>query len=324
MSYIFDALQRSEGERSGLDTSDPSETTELLKRAERRAASTWEATGLVEEIGRFEVAGRDVSPRSEEKAHDARARKAPTTDALSSDGARLDVFDQFKSLQISLAPENRLQCLAGSEGPAAEAFRLLGMRLRHLRQDRPLKKVLITGTVPQEGKSTVSVNLACTLALGTRSKVLLIEGDMRRPSFSQILGIGKNPGLSECLQDKQTLLKSIYYLEGAGVWVLPAGSTPGNAMELLQSGKISSLMSQLAEWFEWVIIDSPPVLPLADTSVWARLADGVLLVARQGATEKRRLQRGLDAIPPNKLLGAVLNCSQNSSNADYYYRKSAV
>jgi Mrp family chromosome partitioning ATPase len=147
---------------------------------------------------------------------------------------------------------------------------------------------------------------------------------MRRPSFFQILGIGKNPGLSEFLQDKQALSRSIYHLEGPGFWVLPAGSTPGNAMELLQSGRITSLVSQLAEWFEWVIIDSPPVLPFADTSVWARLADGVLLVTRQGTTEKRRLQRGLDAIQPNKLLGAVLNCSQNSSNADYYYRKPTV
>jgi Mrp family chromosome partitioning ATPase len=80
-------------------------------------------------------------------------------------------------------------------------------------------------------------------------------------------------------------------------------------------------MDQLAEWFEWIIIDSPPVLPLGDTSVWARMADGVLLVTRQGTTEKRHLQRGIEALEPKKLIGALLNCSKSSSDYNYYHRE---
>ena len=81
-------------------------------------------------------------------------------------------------------------------------------------------------------------------------------------------------------------------------------------------------MEQLTAWFDWIIIDSPPVLPLADTSVWTRLADGILLVTRQGTTQKRQLQRGLEALESKKLIGALLNSSKNSSDNDYYsYRR---
>jgi Mrp family chromosome partitioning ATPase len=78
-------------------------------------------------------------------------------------------------------------------------------------------------------------------------------------------------------------------------------------------------VDQLAELFDWVVIDSPPVLPLADTSVWSRLCDGILLVTRQGTSEKRQLQRGVDAIDPQKLIGAILNSSSSAPHSDYYY-----
>jgi Mrp family chromosome partitioning ATPase len=79
-------------------------------------------------------------------------------------------------------------------------------------------------------------------------------------------------------------------------------------------------MERLANWFDWIVIDSPPVLPLADTSIWSRLADGILLVTRKGTTEKRQLQRGLDALEKSKLLGALVNSSLNVAHSDYYQR----
>jgi capsular exopolysaccharide synthesis family protein len=179
--------------------------------------------------------------------------------------------------------------------------------------------VLITSTIPQEGKSMVAGNLACALAQKTDQRVLLLEGDLRRPSLSQIFGLGKRPGLNECLRGEQPLAASIYHLEEAGLWILPAGSVPSDALELLQSGRLSTLMDQVAQWFDWIIIDSPPVLPLADTSVWMRLADGILLITRQGTTDKRLLQRGLEALEPKKLIGAVLNSSKSSGEENYYY-----
>jgi Mrp family chromosome partitioning ATPase len=118
------------------------------------------------------------------------------------------------------------------------------------------------------------------------------------------------------------LLTSIYFLEAAGIWILPAGAASANPLELLQSGKLSALMDQLVGLFDWVIVDSPPVLPLADTSVWTRVIDGILLVARQGITEKRHLQRGIEALETKKLIGALLNSSRNLADNEYYaYRR---
>jgi capsular exopolysaccharide synthesis family protein len=324
MSHIFDALQRSEGERSGVASPSLSEATELLRHAERRAASKWETGVLVEELAATEGAEGGALVGPDEGLPDVVAQEDRSEGNPSLTGGELDIFSQFQLLQASSAPQNRLVCLTDRESPAAEAFHLLGVRLRHLRRDRPLKRVLITSTIPQEGKSMIAANLACTLAQRAPHRTLLLEGDLRRPSFSQIFGIGSMPGLSECLQGKRTLAQSIYHLESAGFWILPAGSASGNALEFLQQGALSSLMDQLATWFEWIIIDSPPMLPLADTSVWMRLVDGVLLVTRQGTTQKRQLQKGLEAIEPKKLIGALLNCSKHAVPSDYYYLKPAI
>jgi Mrp family chromosome partitioning ATPase len=166
----------------------------------------------------------------------------------------------------------------------------------------------------------VAANLACTLALHTQQKVLLLEGDIRRPTQSKVFGIPRKPGICEWLNSEQSLIKSLYRLEGAGIWIFPAGNGTGNSLELLQSGAATPMMEKLTNWFDWVIIDSPPVLPLADTSVWTNLADGILLVARQGITHKRQLKRGLEALGPQKLIGALLNSAKNAEHADYYYR----
>jgi capsular exopolysaccharide synthesis family protein len=320
MSQIFDALQRSDGEHSGIDSAAPSGATELLRRAERRAALKWETAVLVEQPEATEGAGSETSIGPKEGLPDDTVQEVSAAGDLSPTGAGLDIFGQFQSLQVSPAPQSRLVCLTDSESPTAEAFRLLGVRLRHLRRGRPLKKVLITSTIPQEGKSMVAANLACTLALQAQSRVLLLEGDLRRPSISQMFGIERKPGLSEWLQGERSVMTTIYHLEGPGLWLMPAGSAEGNPLELLQSGKLLALIDQLSAWFDWIIIDSPPVLPLADTSVWTRLADGILLITRQGITEKRQLKRGLEAVEPKKLIGALVNGSTNSADTDYYYK----
>ncbi len=150
---------------------------------------------------------------------------------------------------------------------------------------------------------------------------MLLEGDLRRPNIAAQFGLGRLPGLCDWLSGETTNI-GIYRLQNLGVWLLPAGSAPQNPLELMQSGKLSPLMEQLEAWFDWIVIDSPPVLPLADTSLWSRLADGILLVTRKGITEKQQLQRGLEAIEKSKLLGALMNSSSNASHSDYYQRYS--
>ena len=324
MSRIFDALKRSEAERSGIDFPERSDVGESLQYSERTAGSRWKTAVFSERPEETKNADHDEPSVLAGRSPIGTTPATSTTVELLQSEELLDPLDQFQSLTASLTPHSRLVSLTESGSPAAEALRLLTVRLRHLRRDRVLKKVLITSTIPQEGKSMVAGNLACTLALKTRQKVLLLEGDLRRPSLSKMFGLERTSGLSEWLEGESNLHSSIYRLEDPGIWILPAGSAPSNALELLQSGKLSELMDRLTAWFDWIIIDSPPVLPLADTSVWMRLADGVLLATRQGVTEKRKLLRGLEAIESKKLIGALMNSSNSAAASDYYYTPAAV
>jgi capsular exopolysaccharide synthesis family protein len=287
MSHIFDALQRSEAEGSGSEPSSLNVATELLQAAEEKMRAA--------DKGARE---RSLSPSPSES---------------------FDRLDQCPTLPVIVPPNSRLVSIGKEQSLGAEKFRFLAVRLRQLQQTRPLKKILITSTIPQEGKSTVAANLACTLARRKPQKTLLLEGDLRRPTVAAQFGMGNVPGLCEWLQN-QTTSPNIYRLESLGLWVLPAGRAPENPLELMQSGKLALLMEQLVAWFDWIVIDSPPVLPLADTSIWGRLADGILLVTRKGITEKQQLQKGLEALEQSKLLGALVNSSTDAAHTDYYQR----
>ena len=320
MSHIFDALQKSAAEGSGIEIPSALLAAELLQAAERKAAAQEAAVAVSEPAVPNEIAMDAepvVQPLTEAETETWPAPPAADVAPITVPG--IDQFSQFQSLKVLVPPQSRLVCVTDKESLAAEKFRFLAVRLRQLQQKRPLKKVLITSTIPQEGKSMVAANLACTLARRTQQKTLLLEGDLRRPSLAQLFGLGKTPGISEWLQGERGPMSSIYYLESAGLWLLPAGSTPRNPLELMQSGRLSALMDQLTAWFDWIVIDSPPVLPLGDTSIWMRLADGILLVARQGTSRKEPLQRGLEAIESSKLLGALLNSSSDATH-NYYDR----
>jgi capsular exopolysaccharide synthesis family protein len=301
MSHIFDALQRAETERSGVELDTCDLPTELLQIAEAAAKAQAKSPAA-------------ASPYAESELHEE-ARQL--VEELASPSKP---WEQFESLPVRLPADSRLVSVVGKDSLAAEKFRFLAVRLRHLQQRRTLKQLLITSTIPEEGKSMVAANLACTLASRRQQKILLLEGDLRRPTMQQQFGLGKVPGLSEYLEGVVDAIIPVYRLEALGIWVMPAGSAPENPLELMQCGRLSPLMEKFKAWFDWIVIDSPPVLPLADTSVWTRLADGILLVTRQGKTDREQLKRGLEAIEPSKLLGALLNSSSNAAHNDYYQR----
>ncbi len=278
MSHIFEALQKSEAERS-----------------RNRQPSSMPADLL----------------RAAEQLQDSEALSPETTES--------DI-ELFPTLRVTPLANSKLLSLTDTESLAAEKFRFFGVRLRQLQQQRPFKKVLITSTIPEEGKSMISANLAVILARKKQQRVLLLEGDLRRPVLPVRLGLDKVEGLSEWLQGESQSMPNIYRLEGLNLWLLPAGRAPENPLEMMQSSKLTALMEQLSNWFDWILIDSPPVLPLADTSVWMRMADGILLVVREGVTEKRELKRGLEVLDPKKLLGVVLNSSTETDHSNYYQR----
>jgi capsular exopolysaccharide synthesis family protein len=290
MSYIFEALQRAEAERPGgsLPTNADS-VADLLQKVEQ-------------EIDRQQSLP-ELAP----------ATKVETSEA----GA----FASARVLVPAPAADSRLVSLTDQGGLAAEKFRVLGLKLRHLRELRKLNRIVITSSIPEEGKSLIAANLALNQS---RSKILhtvLVDGDLRRPELASRFGFHRSlPGLSEVLRGERQLSEVVYKLEGSGLRFLPAGVTPENPIELMQSGRLQQVLEQLETFFDWIIIDTPPVLPLADTPLWMKLADGVLLVTREGVCEKKQLERAVKVIDASTVLGVVVN-SCHSNEQKYYYSR---
>ena len=317
MSRIFDALQKLGTEQSGVEYPDlisvvtqalevpadvPHTREEPIARVSatqatifdfpRKAPSTVESPTL-------ELPSVAISPIEIEQR--------PLSETLAN----------FPTLHVETEPSSRLVAVTEPQSLAAEKFRFLGVRLRQLQKARTLKKILVTSTIPEEGKSMVSANLAAVLH--RKQRVLLIDGDLRRPVLAEKFGLGRLAGIAEWLQGDRRELANIYRLDPMGIWLFPAGAPPLNPLELMSSAVLSELMKRLSELFDWIIVDSPPLLPLADTTVWSRVTDGTLLVARVGRTEKAQLLRGLDVVKKSDLIGVVLNSCEHADH-DYYQR----
>ena len=292
MSYIFEALQRAEAERSGESLmKEPDSVADLLQKVEQ-------------EIDRKQSLS-ELPP------------------AAKPESAEADTFVSAKVLSPTLAADSRLVCLTDQGGLAAEKFRVLGLKLRNLRERRKLKRVVVTGTAPEEGKSLVAANLALNQARSKVLKTLLVDGDLRRPTVATRFGFDRSlPGLSECLRGERQLSEVVYKLDGSGLWFLPAGRVPENPLDLMQSGRLPELLDRLGEFFDWIVIDTPPVVPVADTTFWMKLADGVLVVIREGVSEKKVVERALDSFDRAALLGVVVNSCSSSEHKDYYSRYS--
>lgn len=327
MSNLFDALLKSESEQGGRGSAARPNITDVLQQAERRAAAQWkQKTG--EHATNGKPNGKNVLAAADMvQAAPVAAAAVPFAAPLDErtqtpDPVRLAVIDEpltsdFQTLEPLLPESARLVAYSHRESPGAEAFRLLAVRLRHMRRERQLKKLVITSSVPREGKSLTSANLACALSAGGTQKVLLLEGDVRQPSLTQLFDLSDRPGLCDWLLGRNSIEKSIYRLAGPGVCLLPCGRRSETRLDLIQSGKMAELLEDMQALFDWIIIDSPPILPLADASILAKLADGVLLVARRGVTEKKRLEQGVEALEKSKVVGVVINSSRKSRH-DYY------
>jgi len=295
MSYIFEALQRAEAERAGGNLPRKADSAaELLQGVERE---------IERRLPVLEM------PLPEEKP----GPSGP------------EIFAAAKGLVPAMRADSRMVCLTDQGSMAAEKFRVLGLKLRHLRERRKLKRIVITSSIPEEGKSLVAANLALNQS---RSKVLhavLIDGDLRRPQLGSRFGFHRSlPGLSEVLRGERRLSDVVYRLAGSGLWFLPAGMTPENPIELMQSARLQQVLEELETFFDWIVIDTPPVLPLADTPLWMKLADGVLLVVREGVCEKKQVERALEIIDPATMIGVVINSCSGNEQKEYYERYSAA
>lgn len=201
-----------------------------------------------------------------------------------------------------------------------EAFRVLRTNLQFLDLDSEVKSLVITSATAGEGKTSTSANLAIALAQAGR-RVLLVDGDLRRPRVAGLLGLDASIGLTTVLVGRSELEGSIQRHAESGVYVLASGPTPPNPSEVLQSRATRDLIQQLRNAYDIVIVDAPPVLPVADASILATACDGAIIVARHGKTHREHIQTAAQRIRSvnGKILGAVVNFVPKQTAQNYYY-----
>jgi protein-tyrosine kinase len=201
----------------------------------------------------------------------------------------------------------------------AEQFRTLRSRLYQMRSSQPLKTLLVTSSVPAEGKTFVTNNLAQSIVRQPDRRVLIIDADLRCSRLHVPLGAPASPGLTEYLKgeaDEASILQN--GLEG-NLCFIPGGSESTHPSELLSNGRLKALLARMAPVFDWVILDSPPLLPVADSSFLADLVDGILLVVRAGSTPMATAQRSCQELQGRNVVGVVLNAVDPAQAYGSYY-----
>lgn len=223
------------------------------------------------------------------------------------------------ALPCKLTTANRLAALNGHGDLGAEKFSILGTRLNRLQETHSVKRLLITSSVKEEGKSLMAANIAISLARHKGKRVLLIEGDLRQPKLGTLFGTQDLNGISEQLTQSIPLTQNLYRFQDLNLWCLFAGRDCSRPLELLQSARLPVLLNDLSEMFDWIIIDAPPVAALADADLWSRLVDRVLIVVREGVTSKKLLRHTLQSIDPKLICGVILNEAKEAQSQYMYY-----
>jgi capsular exopolysaccharide synthesis family protein len=210
-----------------------------------------------------------------------------------------------------------LNSKSGESGP--ERFRTLRSRLYKIASTRKLQKVLITSAVAAEGKTFVASNLAQSIVQQPELRVLLIDADLRSSRLHLLFGAPNGPGLSDYLRGEADEYAVIQKGTKENLFLIPGGSLVSNPSELLLSEKMKQLLNLVTPNFDWIIIDSPPTLPVHDASVLAEMVDGVLFVIRAGSTDVEIAERTVAEFQGKNLLGVVLNqVEQSDSYGDEY------
>jgi capsular exopolysaccharide synthesis family protein len=235
-------------------------------------------------------------------------------------------LDTVEVVESKLTAESRLVVIQKPRSLAADQFRLLRLRLRELGASGRLKTLLITSTLPGEGKTTTALNLAVSLSENGRHKVVIVEGDLRKPSLVQQLGLKPWPALVKCLQGEIRLALSIRRIDPLNVYLLPSGESAINPTELIGSEKFSKIIDEVRAVADWVIIDAPPSNPIPDVLALRKKADKCLWVLRAGVTPREMAEEAIRHLGREFVVGMVLNRVEEleanySQYYDYYYRR---
>ena len=207
--------------------------------------------------------------------------------------------------QVDPANSVFLNSRPGEGGP--ERFRTLRSRLYKIASTRNLKRVLITSGVAAEGKTFVASNLAQSIIQQPELRVLLIDADLRSSRLHLLFGAQSCPGLSDYLRGEADEYGVIQKGSSENLFLIPGGNLVTNPSELLLSGRMKQLLNTVTPVFDWIIIDSPPTLPVHDSTILADMVDGVLFVIRAGSTDAEIVERTAAEFHDKNLLGVVLN-----------------
>ncbi|MCB1022753.1 MAG: CpsD/CapB family tyrosine-protein kinase, partial [Acidobacteria bacterium] len=221
--------------------------------------------------------------------------------------------------------EPRLVAITQPHSTYCEEYRSLRTHVLHKSQRQKLQSIVVASVNPSEGKSVTALNLSWMLAQTDGVKALIIDSDLRMPSLTDYLGIETDKGLSDILSGKGTLTDSIVKLEPSGLHLLPGGEARHDVAELISGPKFKEILREAREIFDYVIIDAPPLGIFTDATVLINHADGAILVVRAGRTKYTAVDRVLESLPKDRMMGVVLNQSDevlSESNYGYgYYKK---
>ena len=286
---------------------------EILNKAERDG-TVRRTRGLSENPPVGAAAGQPQvsapsSPRLQPQGFDS---PAPWTS-----GATAPAFEPASLNTVTPTLDARLIAAIAPQAPAAERYRLLRTRIKRAENGRTVRAIIITSPAKGDGKSLTAGNLALTMAQEFHQRVLLLDADLRRPSVARMFGLPEGPGLSEVLMGAADIDAALVHLPDQRLTVLQAGTPTVQPAELLGSASMRRLLEGLRTRFDRILIDMPPVAPLADVHVIAPIVDGVLMVVRAGITPKPAIERALSGLDMSKVLGLVLNGSGEGA-ADGY------
>jgi capsular exopolysaccharide synthesis family protein len=251
------------------------------------------------------------------------AAPAKAAELIPRNGETPSLLRPVQTFSLPASPEKRLVAVTDSLGFGAEKLRMLSARLKFAQHQAGLKRLLVTSTIVGEGKTTITANLAVILAQ-QQQKVLLIDGDLHQAALTALLGLASRPGIGEWWQRQREIDDFTYCADGIPLWFLPSGKAVEQPLAMLHSTEFQQQIEGISHRFDWVVIDSPPLAPLADAATWSTMADCVLLVARKAVTPKKLLEESFTLLDRAKVLGVVLNDADSEEQRYYakYYDRS--
>jgi capsular exopolysaccharide synthesis family protein len=252
------------------------------------------------------------SPVSGSRASQPPAAPTPLLDAAAPGPGGMALFKGFHPAVLE-------RLVAGSSNPAlAEQYRQLAATLHHAQMAQQIRVVMIVSATAGEGKTLTATNLALTLSESYRRRVLLIDADLRRPSLHEVFQLPNVAGLNEGLKAPSERKLSLLQVTGT-LTLLPAGRPNPDPMSSLTSGRMRQILEEARACFDWVIVDTPPVALLADANLLAAMVDAALLVVRAGRTPFKLVEKTVEAVGRDRILGVVLNdAEERPAHSDYY------